>query len=266
MSFTLRSRELIRGTRRRLGAALSIVCRRHFPSVPAYPVHDRVDQDFCVPTGYGQRFTPADRFMVIAHRGARLDAPENSIRAIELALQQGATVSEIDLRLSCDGVPIVQHDAAFDAGEGKRVEDMTSRELREKGVASLEDVFQNVPDLGYFLDTLVVDRRLIERTLELVMDYGMQDKVMLLGRYAYLDAHRYWKMPRGGLSDRLKSEDSTGRRLIQKAKDDGRIVFAIAKEGDSERMRILLEMGIDGVMTADIRTLVDTVSAYTERV
>ena len=42
--------------------------------------------------------------IVIAHRGASIEAPENTIPAFELALQDGADGWETDLRTSKDGV------------------------------------------------------------------------------------------------------------------------------------------------------------------
>jgi glycerophosphoryl diester phosphodiesterase len=53
----------------------------------------------------------AQRLLVIAHRGASGDAPENTMAAFELAIEQGADGIEIDVHLSRDGVPVVIHDA-----------------------------------------------------------------------------------------------------------------------------------------------------------
>jgi glycerophosphoryl diester phosphodiesterase len=51
---------------------------------------------------------------VIAHRGASGSAPENTLPAFELALEQGADAFELDVRLTADGVPVVQHDPTLD--------------------------------------------------------------------------------------------------------------------------------------------------------
>jgi glycerophosphoryl diester phosphodiesterase len=50
--------------------------------------------------------------VVVAHRGASADRPENTIEAFELALDQGADALEMDVQVSADGVPIVIHDPA----------------------------------------------------------------------------------------------------------------------------------------------------------
>lgn len=80
--------------------------------------------------------------MVYGHRGTRRGAPENSLAAMQLALEQGADGIEIDVRLCQSGEVIVLHDPdllrvagvaydvanlvlddvlACDLGDGKRV-------------------------------------------------------------------------------------------------------------------------------------------------
>jgi glycerophosphoryl diester phosphodiesterase len=51
---------------------------------------------------------------VIAHRGASGLAPENTIAALELGLEQGAEALEFDVRLAACGTPVVLHDADLD--------------------------------------------------------------------------------------------------------------------------------------------------------
>jgi glycerophosphoryl diester phosphodiesterase len=51
---------------------------------------------------------------IVAHRGASGSAPENTVTAFELALQQGADAIELDVRLTADGVPVVLHDSTLD--------------------------------------------------------------------------------------------------------------------------------------------------------
>jgi glycerophosphoryl diester phosphodiesterase len=51
---------------------------------------------------------------IIAHRGASASAPENTLPAFELAVQQGADAFELDVRLTRDGAPVVIHDATLE--------------------------------------------------------------------------------------------------------------------------------------------------------
>src|SRR5918992_5943358 len=50
----------------------------------------------------------------IGHRGASGYAPEHTIPAYDLALEQGADYIEIDLQLTKDGVLVALHDATLD--------------------------------------------------------------------------------------------------------------------------------------------------------
>lgn len=75
---------------------------------------------------------------VIAHRGSREKAPENTMAAFEKALEDGADAIELDVQLSKDGEYVVIHDSTLDRttnGKGK-VSDYTLAELKELDAGS----------------------------------------------------------------------------------------------------------------------------------
>src|SRR5206468_5600737 len=51
---------------------------------------------------------------IVAHRGAALESPENTLPAIDRAIALGAAVVEIDLRYSADGEVVLMHDETVD--------------------------------------------------------------------------------------------------------------------------------------------------------
>lgn len=53
--------------------------------------------------------------LILGHRGASHDAPQNTIVAFNLARQMGADGVELDTSLTRDGVPIVMHDLDLEA-------------------------------------------------------------------------------------------------------------------------------------------------------
>jgi glycerophosphoryl diester phosphodiesterase len=55
-------------------------------------------------------------FDIVAHRGAPLGVPENTIPAFERALELGADAVELDVRLSKDGIPVIFHHFYLDEG------------------------------------------------------------------------------------------------------------------------------------------------------
>lgn len=61
-----------------------------------------------------------DARLVIGHRGAAADAPENTIPSFALALAQGADALELDVHLTADGVPVVLHDPLLDRTTDRR--------------------------------------------------------------------------------------------------------------------------------------------------
>jgi glycerophosphoryl diester phosphodiesterase len=61
-----------------------------------------------------------ERPIGFAHRGARADAPENTLEAFALALRLGATGLESDVWLTADGVAVLDHDGLVRTGLGRR--------------------------------------------------------------------------------------------------------------------------------------------------
>src|SRR5690625_1406721 len=60
--------------------------------------------------------------IVIAHRGASANYPENTMAAFRGAVELGASMIELDILLSSDGVPVVFHDIMLNthsSGKGK---------------------------------------------------------------------------------------------------------------------------------------------------
>ncbi|XP_068102949.1 glycerophosphodiester phosphodiesterase 1 [Hyperolius riggenbachi] len=81
---------------------------------------------------------PRGKVSVIAHRGGAHDAPENTLAAIRLAAENGATAVELDLEFTKDGVPILMHDDTVERttdGTG-RLCDLEFAEIRKLNPAA----------------------------------------------------------------------------------------------------------------------------------
>ena len=85
------------------------------------------------------------RPLVIAHRGASSDFPENSLEAFSGAFEQGADWIELDVRRSKDGVLVVHHDAHL--SDGRLIRDLDSNLLPEE-VPSLAEAFEASENMG----------------------------------------------------------------------------------------------------------------------
>lgn len=87
--------------------------------------------------------------LVIAHRGASGQAPENTLRAYELAVTQGADMIEIDLHRTRDGAIVVAHDEDLAGLSGRgEIADATLEEVRRLDAGDGE----RVPLLAEVLD------------------------------------------------------------------------------------------------------------------
>lgn len=76
--------------------------------------------------------------LVCAHRGASASAPENTLAALRLAIEQGADMIEIDVQLTADGCPVLFHDDALGRtapGTG-RIGEHTLEDLRSLDTGS----------------------------------------------------------------------------------------------------------------------------------
>ena len=82
---------------------------------------------------------------VIAHRGAREAAEENTLHAFRLAREFGADWVELDVRRSSDGVAIVHHDACLP--DGRMVRELEYDELPES-VPSLAEALEECEGMG----------------------------------------------------------------------------------------------------------------------
>ena len=71
--------------------------------------------------------------IVTAHRGASADAPENTLAAMVAAVEAGADLAELDVRLTRDGQVVLMHDRTIDRttnGTGE-LWDFSLEELQE---------------------------------------------------------------------------------------------------------------------------------------
>ncbi|MCE8031948.1 glycerophosphodiester phosphodiesterase [Billgrantia tianxiuensis] len=83
-------------------------------------------------------FELRDDVTIIAHRGSSVAAPENTLAAIEQAIEDRAHYVEIDVRLTADGEVVLYHDRSLQrlTGDPRNLQEMTLEELRTFDVGS----------------------------------------------------------------------------------------------------------------------------------
>ncbi len=135
---------------------------------------------------------------VIAHRGASIDAPENSLAAFRLAADQQSDFVELDVQESADGEVLVVHDSALMkvGGSPLKIWEATAADLRAVDIGSYRSpAFSNerVPTLAEALAAckgrvrVVVElksyghsQRLEERVVEIVEAAGMERETIFM--------------------------------------------------------------------------------------
>lgn len=134
---------------------------------------------------------------IFAHRGASAYAPENTVEAFALAMEQGADGIELDVQMTKDDQVVVIHDETIDRvsdGTGA-VRDYTLEELKKFHFSNHMENYGNavIPTLKEVLDLIKSSNMLLnielktgiywypnleEKTMELVKEAGMEDRVI----------------------------------------------------------------------------------------
>lgn len=230
--------------------------------------------------------TLLDQPIAFAHRGARAHAPENTIEAFTLGLRLGATGLESDVWVTADGVPVLDHDGVARAGRRKR-------SIRELARADLPE---HVPSLADLLDACGADYHL---SLDLKdADAGPAVLAVVKGMAPDLLPRLWLCDPELAVLDALRAIDPTVRlvnstRLARmKEGPERRAATLSARRIDAINlhhtdwtgglttlfhrfqrvcfgwdmqfehvMRPALRMGIDGIFSDHVDTMVDAFSA-----
>ena len=185
----------------------------------------RLGQDGDVLPNIPSRRVPPIGF---AHRGARADAPENTLEAFTLARRLGAPGLESDVWITADGEAVLDHDGVVRVGVRRR----QIAELRRR------DLPPHIPTLAELYEVCGTDAEL---SLD-VKDPAAASTVVAVAREAGGDAlARLWLCSPDwevaaswrGLSDDVHLVDSTRVKRI--------------KEGLERRAAALADAGVDAV-------------------
>lgn len=115
--------------------------------------------------------------ITFAHRGARLEEPENTIPAFRRALEEGATGLESDAWRSRDGQVVLVHDGTVGrALRRRKVRDSTAEELAAFGVPRLADLYAEL-GTAFELSIDVKDRAAVEPMLAVAEAAGALERL-----------------------------------------------------------------------------------------
>ncbi len=134
----------------------------------------------------------SDYVLVAAHRGDWRNHPENSLSAVESAIQMGVDIVEIDLKRTKDSVLVVCHDPTIDRTTNGRgyISDLTYDELMQYNLKTGHDIDvpgEKMPTLRQVLE-LCKDRVLVNvdqgyayypQVLKLARELGVEEQIVI---------------------------------------------------------------------------------------
>jgi glycerophosphoryl diester phosphodiesterase len=139
-----------------------------------------------------------DAPLVIAHRGASLQAPENTLAAFSKAVELKADAIEMDAKLTADQRVVIHHDPTLDrTTDGKgRVSSHTLSEIqrldagskfniqyKDERIPTIEEVFEIIGE--HFLYNIELTNyttpfdQLPEIVIDIIRQFGIQSKVLI---------------------------------------------------------------------------------------
>jgi glycerophosphoryl diester phosphodiesterase len=228
--------------------------------------------------------------IVIAHRGASAERPENTLAAFARAIEAGADMIELDLRISTDGVVHVAHDPAATTAPGWLVRNRLTKAalgraslprtmLPWAAIRELAGVDERYPRLEDMLDLCggkirlnleLKEPRTAEPVVRELARRGLRDGILMSSFdrgpmrqvraiAPQLDRALLCTRPPVRLRAALRSlgaralhlrEAAVTARVVHHAHAAGVPVFAWTVDAPSELKR-LTAIGVDGVFTND---------------
>ena len=238
---------------------------------------------------------PNLNILKIAHRGAKKFAPENTIPAIEKAIELGFDYVELDVRYTKDGLPVIMHDPSLvrTTGVFKDVKNLTLEEIRRldagrwfggkfKGTKapSLEDALKVMQGrIKLYMDQKEPPNK---KLLQILKKYGFYpDNIVIVGENMFQRVFRMLDknapvMPNiEGVDDidkilkefpRPRAFNTTHQmlsdELVAKAHQNGVMIFmnTLVDGEDPAIMRRIIESGVDAVQTDEPTMLLEVLS------
>ncbi len=221
---------------------------------------------------------------IAAHRGSSRDAPENTMPAFELAVNEGVSKwIEFDVHQTADGEVIISHDDHIvKPPTDVTVHEVTLEELKKYDVglwfspdfkdtytSSLEEFLDYCRTNNIWLNLEIkptqYDRDLVEKTLEIVRDSGIEERVIIsslnadsLKRVKELEPDRitlYNMVVASGDVGSIPYADWYGieetnitTELVANVHEHGGKVF-VWTVNNPDSVQYLIDCGVDGINT-----------------
>jgi glycerophosphoryl diester phosphodiesterase len=228
---------------------------------------------------------------VVAHRGAHIGIPENSLAAYQKAIDLGCDYVEIDVRTTKDGKFVSIHNSSVDEyvnGLKAKVSELSLDELRSLDIGTKTGpkwkdtkipTFEEILDLckgktGIYLDLKAAD---VYRLVEIIKRYRMEkDIIWYISASDGKDINDLKTccpecilMPDPGAVENIRNVvskfnpcilatdmDQLSEKFVNTAHQSNTLVISDEKEGTEAEWRQMLEWKTDGIQTDNPERLI----------
>lgn len=234
------------------------------------------------------------RFVVIAHRGNHINAPENTLAAYQDAIDAGADFVEIDLRTTKDSQLVIMHNSTIDQMTGLKgkIKDLMFDSLQQIKIREKQHPEWGLHNIPTFKEVLQLCKGKINIYLDFkeasvaaaykeIINAGMEKNIVV-----YInEPHQFieWRKiaPQMPLMISLPKEIKTGQEMIQllndykadvldgsyeeynaatvlAAKEKNIPIWADIQSGDENtRWEKALSLGLEGLQTDHPKALIE---------
>jgi glycerophosphoryl diester phosphodiesterase len=213
--------------------------------------------------------------LVIAHRGASADRPENTLEAFETARQAGADWVELDVRRTADDVLVVHHDAHLT--DGSIIVESQAEDLPDH-VPTLADALDVCDGMGVNIEIKNLpgdpdydaEHQISAAVTGLALAYRDYDQLLItsftmdtVDRIGHIDS----AVPRGlvlsdptGVWQAIDWAVASGHHafnpylplvdaaLVERVHDSG-LELNVWTVNDPDQISRMVELGVDGIIT-----------------
>ncbi len=237
---------------------------------------------------------------IVAHRGAHLGIPENTLAAYQKAIDLGCDFVEIDVRQTKDGQIVSIHNSTIDAyveGKTGKVSDFTLAELKALDIGSrigpewkneriptIEEILQLCRgQIGIYLD---LKEPLVAQLVPIIIKHGMERDVFWCISTSKMEeilkvkklCNKCVPMPDPGNEENIESTfeqvhprvlapvmSDFSETYVKKAHEKNVKVIVDEKRGTEKEWTRILDWGTDGIQTNDPERLIKFLNERDEK-
>lgn len=197
---------------------------------------------------------------IIAHRGASIEHPENSIEAIKKAFDHNVYAVEIDVHLTLDGVPVVIHDETLERthNDKRKVSECLAKDLPIPTLAQVLELKRECL-LIIELKEGPNDEKLVEKVTEMAKNHPN----IVLASFSQKMLTQVQGFEIMGLSESIEEippfewvalDHNIIDRALMKSLN-GRRVWTYTLD-DTQKAKELKDLGVEGFITNDPRNFI----------